>query len=1547
MRWLLHTRRVPVQRRPAVQPLGAAVEPACAGVGNADVPCWLCRDCASALCKHEPSMPKCALANDFWLGRERPEFRELSDATKWLLSLGRPCWKKVCLGRRSSSANELQCGSTGNVIFVAQPTAGVPQLQLPPDDSFLNESITVAFTGSQGSMNTAKWARVPKQQYLACAIVRKKVNPAFAEVQIDEAALTNAFPEGAPATAVQACAVHLVGVDDIEGHVAGPAHDPTVCARSNDLHQDVECTDVESEGEDTMDACIDESTIAVDQTNDHCVARMFDVCAQQIKLIEKEARRVLSSESRAKIEDADGVLQPVADVGGRRVLQQMFSDLRGTCQALGNEDARMSLEAAASGPAHQRPVVMSALKIPTGKPLNMFDPITWTVSFVEFMYGDGTPNLQRLRPLLLHEWAAAILEREELEYSIPSDTQLFQARSPSRFVTPEIIACIGDTQRRMETLMGTKAALSRAGFAHDITLIQRATPEDYLAACRAVGDSSRPADALAHQGVGQEVKAALRTLLLSTASVPGTEGYRVRLRHWGGAMNLLFGVSKLFVTTNFADARSPLVLLLDEGPPGTKRSRHFHLSNNDVDMPSLQEMHVRIAANPRAQAKFFLLMTELFYRHVLGLDQMSWGAKKLGCPARQHREDFYATSLQPSIVGFATAALAPGEAQARGFEHSHGLVHCVEGLSIQLLLRLINGDDEAIENNVRRWREQCLAAASSVVYDSATETAAQCGIRVDPEPMSVMQQKQSRMDGGAETDGSLRQHVEVWPEISEGHIARESREAAASNREVLPSFKTPLVGCQRAALPPYRLKGFFGEIHGSSGCSLPVCSESNGEVTGWLNDAEVLVDQNYLDRDAEQFAQRFCEDNRELQALNHNHTCKTTCWKYLKNHEKIEDKNKASGSVPTCRFGFFHVVQIGAAAGKPARTVRRRGKALVPEPYIVETDELKEAGRIRVKRSHPFRSTTSDVAQVCARCNVDVQWIERCPTMCTYSSSEIDNARMNWTYGLGMSKKASQTMQAVLCCFTLAFRAAHDCGYYITKYAAKTLQTLEPMMRKLAEGIQNLKEEEDKSLRQLDSGDPLVASNDPREQSKLTAKQRARKMCLRLAFSINRSVWLSCTEISVIILTRGAALHTHADVPLFFRKIVFMATQAKRLKNGVSTDVHDVDSRECTTGSVATSGVQASFVDVGEDEDGFVDRKEQDTRVEMRLDSVNLADMYAHRGHELAHIGFYFYVMYFEIKARRVYDDPWDFEFDPHFSLFQTHVQNLRKEVKVPRICGFQCPTLASDQETNCMFKSLCFAPVSCEGPGKCQHVTRFNSILMPTVHRTDDAGVHRFDAFWKPYIVRNNMLARTVDARQAAAVRLFSIHDCVEFRSWVNQEHSDPAELAQCSLVHRCLKDNHIPIRCRIRIIGFICATHLRDASCLGRDGCRAMGPGFHDEQPTLEEFHAHLVRRVAANVDLASEARCRPKGVTKQRTAIENDASDDDSGASQGPNISLEAIGLEHEVGFEDMYDDDQESICSARYPIGDPNLAIQLVCRVAEVRGAKGLRTLVSMV
>ena len=182
-----------------------------------------------------------------------------------------------------------------------------------------------------------------------------------------------------------------------------------------------------------------------------------------------------------------------------------------------------------------------------------------------------------------------------------------------------------------------------------------------------------------------------------------------------------------------------------------------YLSTSAPRMPSLRRMHEIVAANPRAQARFFLLMSELHYRYILGIERLHVGRITLARPLLPV-QDTVASSLQPSIAPGVTDVQAPLESQARGFTHGHGKGHSIIGATMSWLRNAVtSGFTSALQN----LREALCNMASTVQYDAAREPARQMGELLRPEPFTAKQQRQSRMDGGEEEDGAQRDHVEL------------------------------------------------------------------------------------------------------------------------------------------------------------------------------------------------------------------------------------------------------------------------------------------------------------------------------------------------------------------------------------------------------------------------------------------------------------------------------------------------------------------------------------------------------------------------------------------------------------------------------------------------------------------------------------------------------------------------------------------------------------------------------------------------------------------
>ena len=295
---------------------------------------------------------------------------------------------------------------------------------------------------------------------------------------------------------------------------------------------------------------------------------------------------------------------------------------------------------------------------------------------------------------------------------------------------------------------------------------------------------AKPGDSIstacARREMPTKVKTALRTVLLSCSDVPGTEGRKTQLRFNGHGNNLLFGSPSFFMTPNFADTYSPLVLLLHKGP-----GKDSHLSTPQLydnitraqpSMPSLEQMHQIVAADPRAQAKFGILMTELHYRYIIGVERLHIGRHSLARPPLPV-QDVIAASLQPCVAPGTTDVQAPFEAQGRGFFHGHGKGHSILAPTVKWMRAAVRS---GLATAARKLREALLDTAVTVQYDAANESANQLGVVGMPdEPFTRRQQRQSRMDGGMDEDGSLRQFVPTAEPVVQPYLSRERARAAA------------------------------------------------------------------------------------------------------------------------------------------------------------------------------------------------------------------------------------------------------------------------------------------------------------------------------------------------------------------------------------------------------------------------------------------------------------------------------------------------------------------------------------------------------------------------------------------------------------------------------------------------------------------------------------------------------------------------------------------------------------------------------------------------
>ena len=334
-RWLLHTRRVPLVENADVTQLGVqdstGDRPPCAGIGDPTGIVWACWDCLQDVCSKRPMIPLNACANDNWIGRERTNVRAATVATKTLLSLGRACWKQVRLGRGKPDVQ--QKGVCGNTIFFAQPTADIPSMELPPPTDALVDSFNVIITRKLDDLRYATWATVNREDYMTMARQRKAECPIFAHVTLRDDLATTRLPEDGIPEHIRNCVQHVHGADKAPIRMSGPASRAPELSKDDEAGEESDRSDSADDEDQRVGAAqpdvecaydnVAESTIALDPLHDVAPVRMMQALRGTIEAVSAHAAQIAQNERKAQITDNDGVLQPVADEGGRHLMKSM------------------------------------------------------------------------------------------------------------------------------------------------------------------------------------------------------------------------------------------------------------------------------------------------------------------------------------------------------------------------------------------------------------------------------------------------------------------------------------------------------------------------------------------------------------------------------------------------------------------------------------------------------------------------------------------------------------------------------------------------------------------------------------------------------------------------------------------------------------------------------------------------------------------------------------------------------------------------------------------------------------------------------------------------------------------------------------------------------------------------------------------------------------------------------------------------------------------------------------------------------------------------
>ena len=325
-------------------------------------------------------------------------------------------------------------------------------------------------------------------------------------------------------------------------------------------------------------------------------------------------------------------------------------------------------------------------------------------------------------------------------------------------------------------------------------------------------------------------------------------------------------------------------------------------------------MHRLVAACPRTQAKFWLLMDDLVDRYLLAIGHFYVGTHRAPCLLQYNAiEDDFCSSGEPGLAGFAINEMEPCEAQARGFTHGHRKAYGIpEPMGPEMLrqFELASAAKPGAESQASALKEflaeaskALLRCASTLQYEAATLPARQMKQEVPREKFTLRQQQLSRLDGGLEIDGTERDKLEPTPEEPLGHIAAEANAAVLANRPVgRPYRDVPLTGCHNSILPAYRQPHLAFQIFpmlDEHGChvksmsttdavpdilptALPWKASEIGEAMAAIHiKCDNAISPESFQEDAERFALSFSRDFRALHGHNHDHNCSFTCIQYV------------------------------------------------------------------------------------------------------------------------------------------------------------------------------------------------------------------------------------------------------------------------------------------------------------------------------------------------------------------------------------------------------------------------------------------------------------------------------------------------------------------------------------------------------------------------------------------------------------------------------------------------------------------------------------------
>ena len=225
-----------------------------------------------------------------------------------------------------------------------------------------------------------------------------------------------------------------------------------------------------------------ENLIGLDEAAENDPLQHYVVLQNQVRRLQEDQGRIERREAKARQARGDqGVVADMQVTAAREACHGHALELREVCRRLSDRHER-AVEAELQLLEGTRESDSRVLCVQSGALLSMFVPESWCLCFTEFFFGDCLP-FDKSRPVRLppQTLMTCLLRREELEYALEDDEEVFAAMATSRWDNPEVTAMFADTIRRQKLLMATKMNfLSHASFRLDLQAIAAAKPEDFL-----------------------------------------------------------------------------------------------------------------------------------------------------------------------------------------------------------------------------------------------------------------------------------------------------------------------------------------------------------------------------------------------------------------------------------------------------------------------------------------------------------------------------------------------------------------------------------------------------------------------------------------------------------------------------------------------------------------------------------------------------------------------------------------------------------------------------------------------------------------------------------------------------------------------------------------------------------------------------------------------------------------------------------------------------------------------------------------------------------